>query len=89
MPAKGTSDAAALPAQIRLWMLDHPGQHSTAAVADGLTMPEGITRKQWVMKVGNAMARLARTGKLEREQLEGRRGTGSVTYWLPRQEVHS
>lgn len=66
MPAKDTTAPDLLPGRIRTWMEENPDPARTRDVALGLGIPEGMTRSQWVQKVGNAMAREYRRGTLTR-----------------------
>lgn len=59
--------AGALPAAIRLWLLDHPGEHRARDVAEALPLPADMTKAQWSQKVANALSRLARNGEVIRE----------------------
>lgn len=88
MPARGQIDHSALPARIRLWLLDHPGPKRPAEVATGLGLPEGMARQDWSRIVANAMGRLAREGALERVDLREQMGwKGPCTgYELPLRE---
>lgn len=70
MPAKGSIDTAALPAQITTWLGANPGRHRTRDVAQGLGLPEGVKPKDWTHKVGNALGRLARDGDVTRTYLD-------------------
>lgn len=85
MPAPGQRDHTALPARIRLWLLDNPGSHRPAEVAAGLGVPDGMTRAQWSQKVANAMSRLVKNGDLVAVDLRERMGwKGRCTgYHLP------
>jgi hypothetical protein len=47
MPAAGAIDTTATPARIRVWLLDHPGQHRAVEIAHGLGLP--------TQKVANAL----------------------------------
>ena len=69
MPARGQIDPTALPGRIRLWLLDHPGQHRARDVAEGLGVPADMRREQWSQKVANALAREVRAGKVVREEV--------------------
>lgn len=60
----------ALPARIRLWMLDNPGQHRARDVADGLGVPDGMERQKWSQKVANALVRLTNDGAVTREAVQ-------------------
>lgn len=66
MPAKGAINVAALPAQITTWLNEHPGEHRTRDVAEGLGVPDGMKPKDWTQKVGNALGRLARDQAVRR-----------------------
>lgn len=66
MPAKGSIDTSALPAQITSWLAEHPGEHRTRDVAAGIPAPDGMRPKVWTHKVGNALGRLARDGDVTR-----------------------
>jgi hypothetical protein len=59
----------ALPARIRLWMLDHPGEHRARDIAEGLGVPAGMTRAKWSQKVANALVRLASDGSVARTEV--------------------
>ncbi|UQS95187.1 hypothetical protein Pam4_44 [Pseudanabaena phage Pam4] len=83
MPAPGTRIPTALPARIRLYLLDHPGGHSAGDLARALPAPEGTTGRQWSQKVANALGRMAAKGEVTRERnSEAAMGPG-VTYRLP------
>lgn len=69
MPAAGTRDVEALPARIRLWLLDNPGQHRARDVADGLGVPSGMARAKWSQKVANALVRLTSDGSVVRDEV--------------------
>lgn len=64
---RGQREAGALPAAIRLWLLDHPGEHRARTVAEALPKPPELTKAQWSQKVANALGRLARDGAVIRE----------------------
>lgn len=64
---RGDREAGALPAAIRLWLLDHPGEHRARDVAEALPRPADVTKAQWSQKVANALGRLARDGAVVRE----------------------
>lgn len=66
MPAKGSINPTAAPAAITAWLDQHPGEHRTRDVAQGLGVPEGMKPKDWTQKVGNALGRLARDGDVRR-----------------------
>lgn len=70
MPRQGDINPTALPARIRLWLLDHPGSHRARDVAEGLGVPDGMARKVWSQKVANAIARETRAGKIIREEAQ-------------------
>lgn len=67
MPAPGSLDYTALPASIRLWLIDHPGEHRARDVAAGITRPADMTVAKWSQKVANALSRMARDGSVTRE----------------------
>lgn len=67
MPAKDARNPAALPARIRLWLLDNPGQHRAVTIAKGLNRE--------TQPVANALGRLCREGAVTRDRVsvEGRK----------------
>ena len=67
MPAPGSIDYTALPSSIRLWLIDHPGEHRARDVAAGIKRPAELTVATWSQKVANALARMARDGSVVRE----------------------
>lgn len=67
MPAPGALDYTALPASIRLWLIDHPSEHRARDVAAGITRPPELSVAQWSQKVANALSRMARDGTVVRE----------------------
>lgn len=66
MPAAGHVNPKMLNGQIEAWLTANPGEHRTKAVADGIDPPPGMSRGEWVQKVGNACARLARQERVNR-----------------------
>lgn len=66
MPAAGHISPQKLPAQIRQWLTDHPGEHRARDVAEGLGLPDGMKRADWSQKVANALGRLSREGAVTR-----------------------
>lgn len=67
MPAKDARDPNAMPARIRLWLLDNPGQHRAVTIAKALGLE--------TQPVANALGRLYRQGAVTREKVsvDGRR----------------
>lgn len=62
-----------LPARIRNWLFNHPGEHRGRDIAAGIGEP--------TQPVNNALGRLARDGEVERrrESVEGRKVP--ITYY--------
>ena len=73
MPARGKVDTDSIPSTIRLWMLEHPGEHRARDIAEGLGVPDGRTRAWWSQRIARALVRMNNTGKVVRHdrQLEG------------------
>jgi hypothetical protein len=67
MPAKGSINATALPAQIVAWLTENAGEHRARDVAEGLGVPDGVKRADWSQKVANALGRLARDGSVKHQ----------------------
>lgn len=83
MPAPGTRVPTALPARIRLYLLDHPGGHSAGDLARALPRPDDVEPRKWSQKVANALVRMTAKGEVVRERTsEAAMGPG-VTYRLP------
>lgn len=70
MPASRQSSPTSLSSRIRLWLLDHPGQHRPSQIAAGLGIPAGVAKQKWTQKVANECARMANPAQGRRRTLD-------------------
>lgn len=85
MPAKAQIKPTSLSSRIRLYLLDHPGRHSAAALADAIAPPEDRKddRTWWSQAVSAECGRMVRKGLLTRERASAASMGPGVTYALP------
>jgi hypothetical protein len=84
-PAKSQTKPTSLSSRIRLWLLDHPGRHSAAQLADAIAPPPDRRddRTWWSQAVSAECARMTRKGLLTRERTSTATMGPGVTYALP------
>lgn len=84
MPAKAQNKPTSLASRIRLWLLDHPGRHSAAQLADAIAPPpeRKDDRTWWSQAVSAECGRMVRRGLLTRERTSTAGMGPGVTYQL-------
>lgn len=87
-PAKAQTKPTSLSSRIRLWLLDHPGRHSAAQLADAIAPPPDRKddRTWWSQAVSAECARMSRKNLLVRERISAASMGPGVFYSLPKRD---